>query len=261
MAQIPSTKALTESDGLNDYFNVNTSAKRLELPNGMTLVQYADAYSTPGLQLAGGNLAPLQSTSAPAVANAGTIATANIGISRVTPAGLVTAVILAPGTINGQQLWVVNEAAAPNLIFFDVAGTSNVADAINTSIPGLSACLFVWDSSTSLWYTTGQTVNGALIVNQSATAPAVANAGTITTTGVGVARVAPGGAVTGIILQSGVVPGQSCWVINEAAGANSITFAASGTSHVADGVSDVLAGLTARLFIWDSVTALWYKSA
>src|SRR5579859_838190 len=154
MAQIPSTKALTEGDGLNDYFNVNTSAHRLELPNGMTLVQYADAYSTIGLQLAGGNVAPLQSTTAPAVANAGTIATANIGISRVSPAGAVTGIILQPGTINGQQVTIINEAVAANSLTLNTTpATANVADsATEAAIPGLTARSYVWDSSTSLWY-------------------------------------------------------------------------------------------------------------
>jgi hypothetical protein len=37
--------------------------------------------------------------------------------------------------------------------------------------------------------------------------------------------------------------------------------AASVTSNVADGVSDVIATLTGRLFIWNSSTNLWYRAA
>jgi hypothetical protein len=39
-----------------------------------------------------------------------------------------------------------------------------------------------------------------------------------------------------------------------------ITFAASGTSHVADGVADVIAGLTARTYTYDTGTSLWYPT-
>lgn len=73
-----------------------------------------------------------------------------------------------------------------------------------------------------------------------------------------IARITAGAAVTGIILAAGSRPGQHQWVIHEGAAANTVTFAAAGTSNVADGVSDVLTGPSARLFIWDSVTALWY---
>lgn len=93
---------------------------------------------------------------------------------------------------------------------------------------------------------------------QSTTAPALATSGTITTTNISAARVAPAGAVTGVILQAGTFGGQEVMVVNESTGANSITFAASGTSHVADGTSSVIAGLTARTFVYDSSTSLWY---
>lgn len=99
----------------------------------------------------------------------------------------------------------------------------------------------------------------AFQVLQSATSVAIANNGTIATVGVGLSRVNPAAAVTGNILQPGVYPGQIVTVVNEAAAANTVTFAAAATSFVADGVSDAIAGLTARTFIWDSATALWYK--
>jgi hypothetical protein len=95
---------------------------------------------------------------------------------------------------------------------------------------------------------------------QSASAPALASNGTIATAGVAVARVAPAGAVTGAILQAGTYGGQEIWVINESAAANTVTFAASGTSNVADGTSSAIAGLVARKFVWSSATNLWYRS-
>lgn len=89
------------------------------------------------------------------------------------------------------------------------------------------------------------------------TAQATGAAGTIATTGLGVSKVAPTVARTGVILQQGLVDGQVCVVVN--ASANSITFAAAGTSFVADGVSDVIAANSAALYVWEAVTALWYR--
>jgi hypothetical protein len=67
------------------------------------------------------------------------------------------------------------------------------------------------------------------------------------------------GACTGLILGGGSVDGQLLVVVNTTA--FSLTFAASGTSHVADGVSDVIPALTARSYYWDNGTSLWYRAA
>jgi hypothetical protein len=40
---------------------------------------------------------------------------------------------------------------------------------------------------------------------------------------------------------------------------NAITFAASGTSRVADGTSSSVAALTAARFTWDATSSLWYR--
>lgn len=106
----------------------------------------------------------------------------------------------------------------------------------------------------------GNAVITSLFTAQSASAPAIANNGTVTTTNVGVARVAPAGAVTGIILQAGTGAGQMCTVINESAAANSLTMAAAATSNVADGVSCVIPGLTQKTFVWDFSTSRWYHN-
>lgn len=105
------------------------------------------------------------------------------------------------------------------------------------------------------WPTATPTPNFA----QSQTAPVLATGGTIATSGVAVARVAPAGAVTGVILQPGVGI-QEIWVVNESTGANTITFAAVATSNVADGASSALAGLVARKLVWDATTGLWYRA-
>lgn len=107
----------------------------------------------------------------------------------------------------------------------------------------------------------GLALTGGLAGGQSATAPAITDGSTITTADVVEARIAPAAARTGIIMQAGTFPGQICFVVNEAAAANTATMAAAGTSNVANGTSCVIAGLTMRPFIWDSVAARWFPTA
>ena len=104
----------------------------------------------------------------------------------------------------------------------------------------------------------GVNLSASMSLGQSGTAPAVATSGTIATTGLGVSRVNPAGAVTGVILQAGGIAGQICIVVNESG--NTITFAAAGTSNVADGVSAVIAANRAMWFVWDSGTSRWYHA-
>ena len=70
---------------------------------------------------------------------------------------------------------------------------------------------------------------------------------------------ASGGAVTGAILTPGLIDGQTICIINTSVAINSITFAAAGTSNVADGVSAVLPGLRAMFFTWSNANVLWYR--
>jgi len=95
---------------------------------------------------------PATSATAVAVATAGTIATPAATVSRVSPAGAVTGVILTPGVVGGQVVTVINEAVAGNSVTFAVAATSNVADGVTSVIPGLRASTFTWDATTALWY-------------------------------------------------------------------------------------------------------------
>jgi hypothetical protein len=97
-------------------------------------------------------------------------------------------------------------------------------------------------------------------VDQSTTATVNVNGDTLPTT-VDVVRSAPGGAITGVILQPGTYAGQRVTVVNESAAASTITFAAAGTSNVADGVTTVIPGLRASTFWWDTGTSRWYRTA
>lgn len=79
--------------------------------------------------------------------------------------------------------------------------------------------------------------------------------------GVSSVRVTTAAAVTGIIIPAATgSPGAILNVIHEGAAANTITFAAAGTSNVADGTSDVITGPSAATFIWDNNTSLWYRT-
>lgn len=264
MAQIPSTNAFSEGDGLNTYVNIDTVNKLLQVMNGAAIKLYSDAGVTLTSQIVGGGLAPGQSVTAAAVANAGTIASANIGVSRVAPASAVSGVILAAGSIPGQLVWVVNEAVAANSVTFAVSGTSNVATGVNEIIPGLQARLYVWDSGTSLWYPVGNPlVSGGLQPTiASATTPDPGANGTVSTAGVGRTRVTPTANRTGCILQTGTFDGQEVWVINEAA-ANTIAWATQATSNIGGeaGGTFVLAAKGAQKFVWDSNDSLWHKAA
>lgn len=104
----------------------------------------------------------------------------------------------------------------------------------------------------------GPIANGLLTLRGN-TAQALAASGTITTAGLGISRVNPGAACTGVILQAGTVDGQVVVVENTNA-ANTVTMAAAGTSHVADGVSDVIAVLTSRMFTWNATAGLWSRA-
>lgn len=102
-------------------------------------------------------------------------------------------------------------------------------------------------------------IPGGLVWSQSSSPTVLATGGTLTFTGPAQVTVAPTANVTGIILALGTVAGQVLTIINESA--FTVTFAAAGTSHVADGTSDVIAATTARKFVWDANTSLWYRLA
>lgn len=93
---------------------------------------------------------------------------------------------------------------------------------------------------------------------QSETAVAIANGATVSTTAVGASRVAPAANVTGIILEAGSESAQVVTVVNESA--FTVTFAAAGTSNVADGTSSVISANRCALFVWDSSTSRWYRN-
>jgi len=95
----------------------------------------------------------------------------------------------------------------------------------------------------------------------SATSPDPGANGTINTANVGVARVTPTAARSGIILQAGTQDGQMVTVINQGSAANTLTFNTTpSTSNVADSATEGnIPGLTARTFVWSAASSLWYR--
>jgi hypothetical protein len=67
-----------------------------------------------------------------------------------------------------------------------------------------------------------------------------------------------GGSRTGVIITTGLREGQLLWVVNIADAAESITFAAAGTSNVAGGASVSVARYETVTFVWNAATSLWY---
>src|SRR5579859_3092350 len=63
---------------------------------------------------------------------------------------------------------------------------------------------------------------------------------------------------TGLIIAPGFYPGQTLTIINT--GTGSLTFAVPATSNVANGTSCVIGASTARIFVWDDLTAVWYQA-
>jgi hypothetical protein len=159
----------------------------------------------------------------------------NINTDLLRYAGEMARIGAATPTISTQLVWELGA---------DAAGTFKWANDATTALKRLGSGVMGF--------------TGAIATAQSATAPVLATSGTIATAATGVSRVAPAGAVTGIILAAGTQAGQLVTVINESAAANTITFAASGTSHVAGGTGVVIAGLAKLILVWDSATSLWY---
>lgn len=193
------------------------------------------------------------------------------GLYNVAGTGVVplfhacTGVPLAESMVSGNDTTTVRNAQ----VWFGFSGAmqypSYIATQHNTTPAGNRIRFYTGDGTPNGVFPNNAILglsieNGHTCSPQSATAQALTSGGTIATAGPEVQRVAPPAAVAAIILQAGTVAGQRCIVVNEAAAANVVTFAATG-SNVADGSGSPIAGLTARSFIWNAGTSLWYRVA
>ena len=88
---------------------------------------------------------------------------------------------------------------------------------------------------------------------------AIATGSTIQNQWYGFIRMTVAAASTGVIMAAGTFDGQPVTLRNVSA-ANSVTFAAAGTSLMARGVGEVIAPLTDATYHWDATASLWYRS-
>jgi hypothetical protein len=225
-------------------------ALSLQSANGLVyhVDRFGNLYMNGGINTAAGFYFTA-STTTNSLASSGTISVQGLSDIVVAPTANVNGVIMQQGY--GGQVSVVANASAFS-IQFAASGTSNMANGVAEVIPPNSGKVYFFDSTNNLWY--GVSTVGMA----SASAATIASSGTITTAGVDQARVTTSGAVTGVILQAGTYANQACVVVNESA--NSITFAAVGTSNVADGTSAVIAANRMMVFRWDSGTSKWYHA-
>jgi hypothetical protein len=111
-------------------------------------------------------------------------------------------------------------------------------------------------------YTQGVNYAGTFAAQMSQAAPQAVATGTaiiLIPAQTSVVRISAAAATTGASLPQGTVQGQMLMIIITTAAANTVTFAAAGTSFVAGGATVSLAGLASHWFIWDSVGLLWYQ--
>jgi hypothetical protein len=197
-----------------------------------------------------------------------TVLTANTTIS-LTPTGatlgaaqhiMIVLTQAATGTM-WSVTWPVN--ATPTNASPTVIWENNVTPAMS-AVPSATDAFVLETINGRIWYGYAiqvqpppmyLAVGGAGTTAQSITA----NGQTITTAAQAYCPVTCAAAFTGLILQAGSYDGQVATVVNR--GTNTLTFAASGTSHVATGTSAAIAATTGSLFTWDHVASLWYPIA
>jgi hypothetical protein len=168
--------------------------------------------------------------------------------------------LLSSGTGGNSPFYIWNGTS--NILSFGTGGAERfqisssghlLAGADNTYDIGASGATRPRD-----FFLARNAILGGALNTTPANGGAVTTGGTISTSNTSCVRVSPAAAVTGMILGAGTVDGQRVTIANEATAANTVTFAAAGTSNVADGTSSVIAGLTARSFVWISNSSRWF---
>lgn len=101
--------------------------------------------------------------------------------------------------------------------------------------------------------------SGIGIGSYAAATSVTANGQSITTTTTPYVPLTCSASFTGLILSAGFWDGQLLALTNQ--GTGTLTFAASGTSNVADGTADVLPPGVTGFYIYDAEDSLWYRTA
>ena len=178
-------------------------------------------------------------------------------------AGLTTAVSSAGNIVDtlimhcegaNGCLWFANDGGSSQIKanIYNTAGSAyigvrNINTLLNLTVNGISG----GTNNTAL------VTSGYLALREEGPA-AISTGNNIVTAGRSAFRVTETAAVTGITMGAGVYGGQLFTLINESA--FTITFAAA-SSNVADGSNDIIPATSARMFVWDAGTALWYRLA
>lgn len=154
------------------------------------------------------------------------------------------------------SLWFANDGGGKiDAIVDSTDGTGSVSTGTVSSATDLSVISDLSGSSNhSVRQFSGYT---ALAQQSNANAQTIATAGTIQPSGVGIVIVTTAGAVTGVIIAAGLTGGQILEVCNKSA--NTLTMDVPGTSHVADGTSDVIAATSIAAYRWVAGPNLWYR--
>ena len=103
--------------------------------------------------------------------------------------------------------------------------------------------------------------SGLSLVEGTATPQAVATGSAVIVLPPGqpIVRLTAAAATTGASLPLGSFNGQIIIIEISTAAANTVTFAAAGTSNVAGGAAVSMAGLAAHMFMWDATLLLWFQ--
>lgn len=145
---------------------------------------------------------------------------------------------------------------AANLLGGASAGAGGTAGAVaidaGAATGGTGAGITI-GTTNALNVTLGKTVWTPATVQDVAGAGGTITVPTLTST---LRVTATGSAGTATILAVGTIDGQVLSLVNVSA--NSITFATTATSHVADGASAIIAANTRMTLIWDNTSSKWY---
>ena len=247
-----------------------TAAKNFLTQTGTGTVSAAPAWGP----IAAGDVPTLnQNTSGNAANITGVAAIGNGGTGQTTASAALTALggaPLASPAFTGN-VSATGSVTAPDFAVSGLVGATSASRHVGATVSGaptanpfLTGDVVVAQNG-GIWVCVASgspgTWAGILSNIQSASAVSTGTGGTISTSATGVSRVTTTTNVTGVILQAGTFGGQVVTVVNESG--NTLTFnTAPATSHVADSATQpAIGGLTARQFVWDSSTTLWYRMA
>ena len=160
----------------------------------------------------------------------------------------------------GDRVILIKTTAAAFAVTIAPNGTDTI-NGVNASVilAGVQWARIELYSDGAQWIisSTINSNNGTLVLPPGATPQAIATSGTITLPTGSSKLLSAAAAATGVILTPGVSDGQLLTLINTS-GANSITFAASGTSNVALGTGASIAALSKLILQWSATQSLWY---